>query len=111
MADRRKERIARNESMFRDLNETLGEHVHKPVRLGDEMSGFVCECADPDCEMIVSLDLYRYEEIRRNSQLFLVAPGHEFLEAERVVERHEGYNVVRKSDEVAYIVEETDPRT
>ena len=111
MADRRNERLARNESMFRDLNERLGRHVHQPVRLGGEMSGFVCECADPDCELIVSLDLYRYEEIRRNSQLFLISPGHEFPEVERVVERHEGYTVVRKHDDVAEIVEETDPRT
>ena len=33
------------------------------------------------------------------------------LEAESVVERHEGYSVVRKCEEVADIVEETDLRS
>jgi hypothetical protein len=111
MGDRRKERLARNESVFRELNEALGAHVHEPATRGDDLSGFVCECADPDCELTVSLYLYRYEEIRRNAQLFLVAPGHEFPDAERVVERHDGYFVVRKHDDVADIVEATDPRT
>ena len=109
MTDRRKERLARNESVFRDLNEALNAHVHEAGR-ESEVAGFVCECADPDCEVVVSLKLYRYEEVRRNAQLFIIAPGHEMLEAERVVEEHDGYTVVRKHDDVAHVVEATDPR-
>jgi hypothetical protein len=110
MPDRRKERLARNESVFRELNEQLNAHVHEGG-IGDEIAGFVCECADPDCEVVVSLKLFRYEEIRRNAQLFVVAPDHEMLEAERVVERHDSYSVVRKHDDVAHVVEATDPRS
>lgn len=110
MADPRKERIARNESRFRDLNEALHSNVHAPLSAGGDRSGFVCECALTDCLAVISVGLPRYEEIRRDPRLFLVAPGHELPEAETVVDRTEGYVVVRKHDDVAPIVAALDPR-
>ncbi len=104
------ERIARNESAFRALNESLGE-MHAKIRLGGDKSGFVCECGDPGCVVFLSVDLHRYEEIRRNPCLFVVAPGHEIPEAEDVVSEDEGFSVVRKRAEAGDIVHETDPRS
>lgn len=108
--DPRKERIARNESAFRELNESLGESVHRRIRRGGDLAGFVCECANPDCDDVVSVDLHRYETIRQDARLFIVVPGHEIADAETVVEEGEGFVVVRKHPDAKDLVEETDPR-
>jgi hypothetical protein len=110
MTEARKERIARNESAFRALNESLGLHVHRDLRRGGDKSGFVCECAHEDCGEVVSVDLAKYEAIRGDARSFLLVPGHEIPDAEDVVEQGDGYIVVRKHEEVAKYVEITDPR-
>ncbi len=110
MASERKERIARNESAFRDLNERLEANVHR----GDiepDYAGFVCECGDIDCDTTVRMALPAYEAIRRDSMLFFVVPGHEAADTEDVVDDNGGYLVVRKHDDVAGIVDSTDPRS
>lgn len=102
--DPRKERIARNEVRFRELNEALGEEVHRALAGGVEKSGFVCECAHTDCDVIVSVELGRYEALRRDPMQFLLVPGHEIPDAEDVVDRGDGYVVVRKHPEVGHVV-------
>jgi hypothetical protein len=106
----RVERIARNESAFRDLNENLEASVHRG-RGDADFAGFVCECGHEDCEQTVRMRLADFEHVRSDSQLFFVVPGHEIDEAESVVEQHEGYSVVRKCEEVADLVDDTDRRT
>jgi hypothetical protein len=103
MASPRKERIARNESAFRALNESLEASVHRE-RPGGHLAGFVCECGDPECEATIRLELAAYESIRQDAQLFFLVPGHEELEAEDVVDEGAGYVVVRKHADVADVV-------
>ena len=111
MTDPRVERIALNESAFRGLNESLEANVHRGKQEG-RLAGFVCECGDSECEEIVHVELSAYEEIRQDSQLFIVVPGHELADVEDVVDGEGGhYLVVRKHDAVADLVEETGPRT
>jgi len=57
---------------------------------------FVCECADRDCTERIQLSASEYAGIRRDPRRFVVVPGHEFAELERVVEAHDGYEVVEK---------------
>ena len=109
--DPRKERIARNESAFRALNESLGQFVHRDLRRGGDKSGFVCECAHEDCGEVVSVSLEKYEQVRSDPTTFLLVPGHQIPDAEDVVEEGEGYVVVRKHPELAEYVEITDPRS
>jgi len=109
MASQRIERIARNESAFRALNESLEASVHRG-RPAEDFAGFVCECGDPDCEATVRLDLRTYESIRQDSQLFLTLPGHDLPDVEDVVRTNETYIVVRKHDDASDVVEQTDPR-
>lgn len=109
MASARKERIALNESAFRELNERLKANVHRAdARL--EYAGFVCECGDADCDTIVRMPLPAYEKVREDSMLFFVVAGHEATDAEDVVEDGDGYFVVRKHEDVADVVDSTDPR-
>jgi hypothetical protein len=107
----REERLARNEAAFRALNEEIETKVHANL-LGEHsnLAGYVCECSRPECTQILRIHMSRYEEIRRDSLLFIVADGHEVPDIEDVVHRDEGFNVVRKHDEVADIAEATDPR-
>lgn len=92
------ERIARNESAARELNERFG------------LRSFVCECGDLDCTRTVRMPPEVYDSIRHDPRRFFVLPGHEEPEAEDVVIRREDFLVVRKRDEVAGIVTERDPR-
>lgn len=99
------ERLARNQVLFREVNERLREVL-------DESTGpteFVCECSSADCTDTVPLDLAEYERIRANSNRFLVAPGHELLETERVVWESDRYFLVEKVLGADYAVR-TDPR-
>ena len=111
MIDERRERIARNESRFRDLNEQLRKAVHERLENGGERAGFVCECALSECLQVVGVPLDKYEEVRRDAHHFLVAPGHELPDAEQVIERTESFLVVEKHPDTAPIVEATDPRS
>ena len=109
MARNRIERIAHNESIFRSLNESLESSVHRGRPEGD-LAGFVCECGDPACDETVRVALPEYESVRADSQLFVVLPGHDASDVEDVVSEGDGYVVVRKHEDAAEIVEQSDPR-
>ena len=112
MSERREERLARNEATFRELNEAIETELH--ARLAgpqSRLSGYVCECGRNDCTEIVRMTIPQYEAVRRDPCLFVVCPGHELTQVEDVAHREAGYVVVRKHDDVADIVRETDPRS
>lgn len=91
--------MAANEARFRELNEGAQERRRET---GD--GRFVCECANSGCMTWLVVEATDYERIRRNPLWFIIAPGHDKPEIERVVERHDGYDVVEKPPEVAHIV-------
>jgi predicted ThiF/HesA family dinucleotide-utilizing enzyme len=101
-----RQRVAMNEATFRKVNEGM--------EAGQDPSGllvFVCECGRLGCNKLIRLTRAEYEGIRENPRRFAILDGHEILEAERVVERHDRYLVVEKTgDPEAEIVEHTDPR-
>jgi hypothetical protein len=71
----------------------------------------VCECGRLGCTILIQLMRGEYESIRENPRRFTIVDGHEILEAEEIVERHDRYLVVAKTgDPEADIVERTDPR-
>jgi hypothetical protein len=102
------ERAARNEALFREVNERI-EELHEAS--GEENGAFVCECGDETCVERLSVPLDTYETVRNDPRLFLVAPGHETPAIERSIEHDEGFVVVRKDSPVAArIADQTDPR-
>jgi len=103
------ERVARNESMFREVNERIAESAG---RIGAGDAEFVCECADPACVTRVQATLEEYERVRADGATFLLAPGHEEPGLEAVVEREDEHSVVEKTDPQAEpVARELDPRT
>ena len=103
-----KVRIAKTESLFRDVNERIAEAAQG---FESDEAAFVCECADPACTERVEAPLDTYEDVRTDGTQFLLAPGHEDERVERVVEEHRRFNVVRKVHKVvAAHVRRLDPR-
>jgi hypothetical protein len=101
------ERAARNEALFREFNERV-EDLAETVDVGRVR--FVCECGDLDCLKRVELTRAAYEEVRSDPTRFVVAPGHEDTEIERVVAFGEGYAVVEKLAAAARVAIQHDPR-
>jgi hypothetical protein len=99
-----------SEAIFRDVNERVVEIDRAHGLPGGEIATFVCECSDSACLDRVALSLSAYEEIRAHPTRFVLVPGHETDEIERVVERHEGYVVVEKTGKAAEVARKHDPR-
>jgi hypothetical protein len=103
-------RIARTESLFRDVNERIAEVAEN---LGSDDAEFVCECADTECGERVEVPLHEYELVREDGARFLVAPGHVEPEYEHVLMRRSEHQVIAKSKDprLAEAARGLDPRT
>lgn len=108
--DDRARRIGENEILYRAVNETI-EDLNDALGAVNESMTLVCECGDAVCTEHIELDIRTYERVRADASLFVVLPGHVFSEVEDVVERTDGYEVVRKTaGEARALAEEHDPR-
>jgi hypothetical protein len=102
-------RRARTEALFRDVNERIAESAE---RFDATSTQFVCECADANCTHRLEATLSEYEEVRSDGAKFMLAPGHEQPDIERVVERRSRFNVVEKMQKtVRDTVRRLNPRT
>lgn len=97
---------AKNELLFREVNERVFE-----IRAADEKLEILCECGSAACVASVEISEAKYEAVRRNARHFVVLPGHEIPDRERVVGRTAGYLIVAKLGELGEIAERFDPRT
>ena len=103
-------RVGLNEAVFREVNERLRDLNQTFTTLSERMD-LICECSDTSCAEHLSMSPAEYETVRADARRFVVIPGHEEgPNIERVVERHEGYNVVEKRGDAAREAEQTDPR-
>lgn len=105
----RDERLSRNEVLFRRVNERIAE-----IQSGQGIAGyfdFLCECGDKTCIGQVTLTVIEYEGIRSDPAQFVILPGHEIAEIERIVREGARFSVVRKQEEAAAIAEQHDPRS
>jgi hypothetical protein len=106
----REERVARNETLFREVNERI-----KQVNVGlatVEATDFLCECGDESCTQPISLTMAEYEAVRAEPTHFAVVTGHVVPDVERVLASNERYVVVEKVDpDAVRIVEAEDPRS
>lgn len=102
------ERLARNETLFREVNERIEAVAHA---LGPEIPyEFICECADAECISRISLPVAAYRRVRDDPRQFLILPTHFVPGLEEVVREEESYWVVRKIGEAGKYVEELDRR-
>jgi hypothetical protein len=105
----REERVARNESTTREINEQI-EQAHEaaptegPVRV-------VCECGREDCDRVIAITIAEYESVRADPRQFAVARDHVLADLEQVVAETDRYTVVAKREGTpAAVAVEEDPR-
>ena len=109
--DERQRRVGMNEALFREVNERI-ERVSERLQVTSEKIGILCECGDEACTERVDVSLPDYERIRADGALFFIRPGHEMPDVEDVVERGDGWDVVRKkAGGPAELARELDPRS
>jgi hypothetical protein len=103
------QRRAKTEALFRDVNERIAETAERFDASGTE---FVCECSDPNCTHRIEASLAEYETVREDPTTFLIAPGHEHQDIERVVSHRGHFQVVEKVQAaVRRTVVRLDPRS
>lgn len=91
----REQRLTANEVFFREINAKIAGASEMSAR---NQLPFVCECSDATCTRVIYMSRDQYETLRASSREFAVAPGHERLEIEDVVDRHARFWTVRKLD-------------
>jgi hypothetical protein len=106
------ERVAKNEALFREVNERIREVSARVVAFdGEARLEFVCECSEEGCSEPVELTFAEYESIRSEPTHFLVVPGHVWQpETERTVRENETYAVVEKTGDAGEVAGYKDPR-
>jgi hypothetical protein len=102
------ERLAKNQSFFRQVNERIEDLANGLAE--DESYEFLCECADPSCTARLTLSPAEYEWVRANPARFVLAAGHVAPEVEHVVEREEDHVVVEKHGVAGHVAAKLDPR-
>jgi hypothetical protein len=94
----REERAIRNEALFREVNVHIAD-LEERVHATGELLPLVCECVRAGCSAPIEVEPGIFNRVRENPLQFLVAPGHEKLDVESVVERHPAYLIVQKQSD------------
>jgi hypothetical protein len=105
------ERQARNEALFREVNERIAELGASAQAWSPEGGiAFMCECGvEGGCGERVLVPVAVYEQVRAQDDRFIVRPGHETPELEHAVEWTDEYVIVDKVAAAEWIVAD-DPR-
>jgi hypothetical protein len=109
--EHRQARAARNQSLFREINERI-EDLNDAFSDLTQTGEWVCECANETCIERVEMSAAEYEAIRAQPRCFFVAPGDEHVwpDVETVVDRRARYWTVEKFGVGGKLAERTDPR-
>jgi hypothetical protein len=105
--DSRAVRSAKNEALFREVNNRILDAVNIVEGEGLEV---LCECGDAACADIFQITFQEYRAVRARGERFVMLAGHEDPALERVVERNERFIVVEKIGEAGEMARDLDPR-
>ena len=94
----RLERQARNEALFREVNERIAQLGERAQAWSpDGTIEFLCECGEGEgCGQRVRVPANVYERVRSQDDRFVVRPGHETPELEQAIEWTDDYVIVDK---------------
>jgi hypothetical protein len=105
-------RAARNQALFRAVNERARE-LNEAFASLTGSSATACECADTTCIETLEIAPAEYAEVRANPRHFAVLPDHIYPEVEQVVRTSEQYVVVEKlaaaGEAAELLAERTEP--
>ena len=106
-----REQEARNETIFRELNEWTEEANDAGLGIDDRIDIYLCECSDRRCTEPISLTRPEYEAVRAVPVRFAIALDHENPEIDRVLFENERFATVEKFYGAgAEIARSADPR-
>jgi hypothetical protein len=108
VGEQRRARLARNEALFRNVN----EQIDSLNDLGAALPSFpiVCECGAESCTESILVEKVVYEAARAHPERFLVRAGH-LAEVDTAIEDHGEFLVVAKKPGLPReTAEATDPR-
>jgi hypothetical protein len=104
----RQERVARNETTTRQINEQI-EQAHQDAPPEGHIR-VLCECGREDCDRVIAMTLAEYESVRADPRQFAVARDHVLADLEQVVTQTDRYAVVAKREGTpAAVAVEEDP--
>jgi 5-bromo-4-chloroindolyl phosphate hydrolysis protein len=103
--EEREVRAARNQAMFRALNEQIRE-VNEAFASLTERFTIACECADTRCIQTLDIQPEEYVAVRAEPRHFAVLHGHLYLDVEDVIREADGYVVVEKTAKAGEVAEE-----
>jgi hypothetical protein len=101
----REVRAARNQSMFRAVNEKLRDLNEQFATMTDDFV-VACECADANCVQTLTISADDYMSVRANPRTFVVLPGHVYPDVEDVISEAESYVIVEKLAAAADVAEQ-----
>ena len=105
----REERVARNESTAREINEGI-ERAHQGASPSEHLR-VLCECGREDCDRVIAVTLAEYESVRADARRFAVAHDHVLADLEQLVAETDRFAVVAKREGIpAEVAVEEDPR-
>jgi hypothetical protein len=104
--DERDKRIAKNETVFRAANREIEQADQAGGAGPDQLIEVLCECGRQECGGVITLTVADYDGVHSQADRFVILPGHESAEIEKVVEERAGYLVVDKFGEAEDIAEE-----
>lgn len=100
-------RAAKNEALFREVNERIVELTDTFEAEGLEV---ICECSNAECGETLQISITEYPLIRARGNRFAILAGHEDSTVETVVARNERFIVVEKTGESGDVARDLDPR-
>jgi hypothetical protein len=86
----RAERVVQTERFFHAINEEIVQ------RDSGHLVDYLCECGNPLCTETIVLDATMLMRLHAKPNLFVVLNGHEIPDVETIVDRSDGYLIVRK---------------
>jgi hypothetical protein len=104
----REVRAARNQSLFRAVNEKLRE-LNQAFSHVTETYAVACECADTTCVDTLYIGMDEYVTVREHPNRFVVLKDHVYPDVERTIAQNNGYAIVEKIVDVAEVMGQTDP--
>jgi hypothetical protein len=99
------QRAARNEALFREVNENIARLEARYGSSGPHPV-FICECSSDACTDHVTVDEETYRRVREHRRRFIVLPGHVDDAIESVVETQAEYVIVEKTGVAGEVAEQ-----
>ena len=95
------EQFLRHPVLFREVNERVAEVL--AAWDDDPNAEFLCECSNEDCMQTLPLSVAEYKRVRSSPNLFVIVPGHELPEVDRLVEVGERFSFVEKTTHTSLV--------